>query len=84
MPFADAPAAALALIGARLRDALDLQARRPRARVVAREARDARVDHVDDAGIVTDVSATLVARITRRCGMLWKTLRLIAPPTRRA
>ena len=28
-------------------------------------------------GIVSEVSATLVARITRRCGMLAKTLRLI-------
>ena len=46
---ADAAAAPLALVGARLRDGLDLQARRTRARIVAVEAREARVDHVDDA-----------------------------------
>ena len=47
---ADASAATLPLIGAGLGDGLDLQSCGAGARVVAREARDAGVDHVDDPG----------------------------------
>src|SRR5262249_13750374 len=47
---AHAPAAPLSLIGARLRNPLDLEARRARPRIVAREAREPGVDDVDDPG----------------------------------
>ena len=69
-----AAAAALALIGARLRDRLDLELRDAGARVVAIDARDARCRRRRRCpGIVSDVSATFVASTTRRCGSVWNT-----------
>ena len=47
--FGHAPAAALALVGAGLRDGLDMQAVELVARAVALDAGEARIDHVADA-----------------------------------